>query len=449
MLKRSPSEMLAALPTTEREAFVTSLNEDEASSLLYDWRGFVARPDQIAPDGNWDIWLCLAGRGWGKTRTGAEWIKECVEGGAERIALIAETAADARDVIVEGESGILRCYPKSQRPLYESSKRRVTWQNGATATLFNANEPDQLRGPQFSVAWCDELAKWRYARETWDMLQFGLRLGSHPRVLVTTTPRPIEVVKAILAGDEGAVTVTRGNTMDNRSNLAKTFLDKVFKRYQGTRLGRQELNAEILGDIPNALWSYAMIETPRVAAVPALSRIVVAIDPAVSDNEGSDEHGIIVVGLDNTGKEAYVLEDGSKKGSPLDWARRAVALYDHYQADAIVAEVNQGGDMVTQTIHTVRSNVKVISVRATRGKHVRAEPIAALYEQGKVHHVGSFPDLERQMVMMTSAGYEGDDSPDRLDALVWACTELFPGMVQRVRPLPEPARPIKNYWNQM
>ena len=192
-----------------------------------------------------------------------------------------------------------------------------------------------------------------------------------------------------------------------------------------------------------------MIETPRVAAVPALSRIVVAIDPAVSDNEGSDEHGIIVVGLDNTGKEAYVLEDGSKKGSPLDWARRAVALYDHYQADAIVAEVNQGGDMVTQTIHTVRSNVKVISVRATRGKHVRAEPIAALYEQGKVHHVGSFPDLERQMVMMTSAGYEGDDSPDRLDALVWACTELFPGMVQRVRPLPEPARPIKNYWNQM
>jgi predicted phage terminase large subunit-like protein len=389
-----------------------------------------ARPEQIPPDGDWDIWLILAGRGWGKTRTGAQWVREAVQNGARRIALIGETASDARDVMIEGVSGILSVYPvEAERPLYEPSKRRLTWPNGAIATTFNATEPDQLRGPNFDLAWCDELAKWRYARETWDQLQFGLRLGDHPRVLVTTTPRPIELVKAIVAGSEGKVHITRGATMDNRSNLAAKFLEKIQLRYEGTRLGRQELRGEILGDIPNALWTYGQIEASRVRTHDPLNRVVVSVDPAISNTEDSDEHGIIVAGVNHKSQEAYVLEDASMSGSPLEWARRAVNLYDTHQADAIVIEVNQGGDMVAQTLRSVRNNVKIKEVRATRGKHVRAEPIASMYEQGRVHHVGSFPALETQMTQMTTFGYEGAGSPDRVDALVWAMTDLFPSMV--------------------
>lgn len=439
----SVAEQLAALTTEQRLSAMALLSETECESLLYDWRGFMARPDQVEPPGDWDIWLALAGRGWGKTRTGAEWIKEQQKAGRHRIALIAETAADGRDVIVEGESGILNCYPKSERPEYEPSKRRLTWSNGAVATIFNATEPDQLRGPQFDCAWCDELAKWRYARETWDQLQFGLRIGKHPRVLVTTTPRPIELVKAIVAGTEGKVHVTRGNTMDNRSNLATKFLERITSRYDGTRLGRQELRGEILGDIPNALWTYGNIDAYRIRAEdrPAeLKRIYVAVDPAVTNTEDSDHHGIIVVGEHVNGREAFVLEDGSRKGSPADWARRALALHDSWGADAIVTEVNQGGDMVAHTIRSIRSDVKITEVRASRGKHMRAEPIAALYEQGRVHHVGSFPELEQEMTLMTSAGYEGEGSPDRLDALVWGLTQLFPSMVQK--PKPKAAAPM-------
>lgn len=429
MLNQSASEELASLPSKDREDFIKSLSDDQAQALMYDWRGFNARPNQIEPDGDFDIWLALAGRGFGKTRLGAEWVKEQIDNGCMNGAFVAETAADARDVMVEGESGILSIYPPDQRPLYEPSKRRLTWPNGAVATLFNATEPDQLRGPQFDFGWCDELAKFRYARETWDQLQFGLRLGERPRVLVTTTPRPIEIIKSIISGKEGTVAVTRGNTMDNKANLAESFITKIYNRYGGTRLGRQELEAEILGDIPNALWTYAMIEISRVSEAPEIGRIIVAVDPAITNTENSDEHGLIVVGLHQNGKEAYVLEDGSARGSPLDWARRAVGLYDKWGADAIVAEVNQGGDMVEQNIKTVRDTVKVIQVRATRGKHVRAEPIASLYEQGRVHHVGAFDKLEKQMTTMTSAGYEGSDSPDRLDSLVWGITELFPDMV--------------------
>ena len=429
---QSPAEQLAALPEAERNTFIDSLSEEEAADLLNDWRGFLARPNQIAPDGEWDIWLLLAGRGFGKTRTGAEWIKEEVEEGrAKRIAFIAETAADGRDVMVEGDSGILSVYPlgHSNMPLYEPSKRRITWPNGAVATIYNATEPDQLRGPQHDTAWSDELAKWKYAPETWDQLQFGLRLGNHPRQLVTTTPRPIELVKAIVAGHEGRVHITRGRTMDNKANLAKTFIDKIELRYGGTRLGRQELDGEILGDMPGALWRLQDIDTYRVQQMPAtIDRIVVAVDPAVTNTEDSDEHGIVVAGI--KGDEGYVLEDGSLKGSPLTWAKRAVALYDHYAADAIVVEVNQGGDMVKQTLKSVREGLNIREVRATRGKHVRAEPIAALYEQGRVHHVGSYPELETQMTMTTNAGYEGENSPDRLDAAVWALTELFPEMIE-------------------
>lgn len=426
---QSPAELLAALPPEERDGFLASLSEADCEHLLHDWRGFLARPNQIAPDGKWDIWMVLAGRGFGKTRTGAEWVREQIAAGARRIALVGETAADTRDVMVEGESGLLSVYPAAERPLYEPSKRQVTWANGAIAKLYNATEPDQLRGPQHDIAWCDELAKWRYARETWDQLQFGLRLGEHPQQIVTTTPRPIELIRAIIAGQEGSVEVTRGQTMDNASNLAAPFLAKIEARYAGTRLGRQELDGEILGDLPGAIWSLDNLDLYRVAEAPDdLERILIGVDPAVTNTEDSDFHGIVAAGIKE--QSGYVLEDASIKGSPLQWARRAIALHDKYGADGIVIEVNQGGDMVAQTLRSVRETLNIIEVRATRGKHVRAEPIAALYEQGRVHHVGGFSELEEQMTMTTTAGYEGDDSPDRLDAAVWVLTELFPAMIE-------------------
>lgn len=428
---QSQSEKLADLSKEEQAAFITSLSQDECDALIYDWRGFHARPNQIAPDGDWDIWMALAGRGFGKTRMGSEWVKEKVASGqAKRIALIAETAADCRDVIVEGESGILSVYPDGQGPLYEPSKRRLTWPNGAVATLFNATEPSQLRGPNFDLAWSDELAKWRYARQTWDQLQFALRIGDNPQQIVTTTPRPIDLVKAIVAGEEGKVSITVGSTMENAANLSPKFLKKIRAKYEGTRLGRQELNAEILGDIPNALWSLQTIDLYRVRSMPDdLDRIVVAVDPAITNTERSDEHGIVAVGA--RGQDGYVLQDASISGTPQEWARRAIACYDEMEADCVVVEVNQGGDMVASTIRTIRDNIPIREVRATRGKHLRAEPISSLYQQGRIHHVGAFVELETQMVMMTSAGYEGEGSPDRLDALVWGMTELFPSMLRK------------------
>ena len=426
---KSPAELLASLPKKERADFIASLSKRQCDRLIYDWRNFMARPDQIEPKGDWEIWMVMAGRGFGKTRMGAEWVREQVERGAKRIALIGETAADTRNVMVEGQSGLLNIYPPGERPDYQSSKRQIIWANGAIAKLYNATEPDQLRGPQHEIAWCDELAKWKYARQTWDQLQFGLRIGDRPRQIVTTTPRPIELVKAIVSGQEGRVHVTAGKTADNRANLSAAFLEKIETRYGGTRLGRQELEGEILGDIPGALWRLEQIDLYRQKkAPPDLGRIVIAIDPATTCGENSDEHGIIVAAL---GKGVgYVLEDASLSGTPLQWARRAIALYDKYQADGIVIEVNQGGDMVAQTLRSVRGEVNVIEVRASRGKHVRAEPIAALYEQGRVHHVGAWPELESQMTLMTGAGFEGNGSPDRVDALVWALSELFPEIVQ-------------------
>lgn len=689
---RSPIETLATLPPNELAAALAKLTEAEARAMLYDWRGWHARPEQLAPVGEWDIWLVLAGRGWGKTKTGAEWVREEVAAGrAGKIALVAETAADARDVMV---SALRAVFPPDKAPIYTKSNRCVEFHNGAKAWTYNATEPDQLRGPQHDLSWCDELClvagtmvetgagprpiealrpgdmvwtrrglrrvarawrsspaaevwrlrtlagrdlvgtaghpvfvhgkgfvplralrngdtvsawetntsngvanagiatvaattraerasstivsftrtitancrqtwmftigmvtratmrfltswrspepsicgstargdssyggqrsgaairqrtsggsaslfsasahtagggssrsgcgqntarppanrrrsmpetpdtttdsvasvlplperravynievegeheyfangilthncKWRYARETWDMLQFGLRLGHHPRQIVTTTPRPIEVVKAIVAGQEGKVAITRGSTLDNRSNLAASFLDRVVKRYEGTRLGRQELNAEILGDLPGALWSQASLDTYRVRSAPELSRVLVSVDPAVTVTENSDQHGIVVAGVASD-QTAYVVEDASMSGTPREWASRAISLYRSHCADGIVVEVNQGGDMVAHTLRTVDPDVNIIEVRATRGKHVRAEPIAALYEQGRIRHVGQFPELESQMTQFTAEGYQGEDSPDRADAMVWAMTELFPGMVDRV-----------------
>ena len=426
---KSNAEVLAALPKEERDDFIATLSEDEVDALLNNWRGFLARPNQIEPGGDWDIWLVLAGRGFGKTRTGAEWIKEQVENGARRIALIAETQKDLEEVMIEGGSGILSVYPESERPLYRKKPVKLEFKNGAVALGYNATQPDQLRGPEFDCAWCDELAKWRYARQTWDQLQFGMRIGDKPRQIITTTPRPIELIKSIVSGGEGKVHVTRGRTMDNASNLAKTFLKKIVNRYEGTRLGRQELNAEILGDLPGALWRLGDIDAYRVNEIPNnIRRTVISVDPAITNTEDSDYHGIIASGVsdENIG---YVFEDASITGTPLDLARAAIQLYNKYSADCIVVEVNQGGDMVAQTIRSVNPNVKIQEVRASKGKHIRAEPVAALYEQGRVKHVGAFPDLETQMSLMTTSGYEGDDSPDRLDALVWGLISLFPTMV--------------------
>ncbi len=382
--------------------------------------------------------MVLAGRGFGKTRMGSEWIRENVTGtsplsagpsGWRRIALVAETAADARDVMVLGDSGILACHPKEFRPEWSPTNRRLTWPNGTEAWVYNATEPDQLRGPQHHAAWVDELAKFRYAQETWDQLQFGLRLGEHPRALVTTTPRPLPLIKRIMA-DSGTV-VTRGATLDNQSNLAANTVKQLYERYGGTRLGRQELEGEILTDIPGALWNRDMIDNCRIGEVPEhLERVFVAVDPAVSNNEGSDEHGIVVVGLarDKDGyARGYVLEDGSLRGNPEDWARRAVSLYRSWSADKIIAEKNQGGQMVESTIKAIDRSVPVKLVHASRGKVVRAEPISALYEQGRVHHVGRFDALEDQMCLFSIDNLRNlsNGSPDRVDALVWGLTELF------------------------
>jgi phage terminase large subunit-like protein len=336
---------------------------------------------------------------------------------------VAPTALDARNVMVEGESGLLSIGPAAERPDYEPSLHRLTWHNGAIATTYSADEPDRLRGPQHDFAWCDELAAWRYPA-AWDMLMFGLRVGADPRVVVTTPPRPIKLLRELLADPK--VVTTRGRTIENQENLASAFLDQIVRRYQGTRLGRQELDAEMLDDMPGALWQRGMIEAARTSTAPKLLRVVVAIDPAVSADENADETGIVAVGRDANG-HGYVLADASGRYAPAEWARVAIAAYGAHQADRIAAEINNGGDMVEATLRMIDPNVPFRAVRAARGKVARAEPVAALYEQGRIHHLGAFAQLEDQMCSFTSdfdrnaAGY----SPDRVDALVWALTELL------------------------
>jgi phage terminase large subunit-like protein len=427
---------LRALSEESRRDFFASLSDEESAALLYDWDMW-ARPEQLTPEclvtpTEKVTWLLLAGRGFGKTRVGSETlIREVQAGRCGRIALIAETAADARDVMVEGDSGIMRCSPPWFRPVYEPSKRRLTWPNGALAFTYNAVEPDQLRGPQFDFAWGDELAKWRYAQETFDNLQFGLRLGQRPRQIFTTTPRPIKLVREMV--NDPSVYVTRGRTLDNAPNLAASFMVQVRRKYEGTRLGRQELEAEILMDTPGALWSRELIERCYLPPYPdgpfpkhLFSRIVVGVDPAVSNNEGSDETGIIVAGVRASDSHVVVLNDATARYSPSEWALKAVSLYRAYSADKIVAEVNQGGDMVESTVRMVDPNVSYKAVHASKGKYTRAEPVSMLYEQGRVHHLGSFPALEDQMSQFTR-DFDKDMmgfSPDRVDAMVWALTEL-------------------------
>jgi len=426
---QSVAERLANLPKSEREEAISQLSDAEAEALLFDWRGFLARSDQVAPEGDWDIWLALAGRGWGKTETGAQWVKELQAQGVMNFALVAETQKDLDEVMV---ARLLAIYPDAERPHVKYKPTRVIWPNGATALGYNGTQPNQLRGPEFEAAWVDELAKYKYARETWDMLQFCMRRGTHPRQLITTTPRPIELVKAIVAGEEGKVHITRGSTMDNVANLASRFLKRVQDRYAGTRLGRQELNAEILGDLPGALWRQSIIDTYRLRDAPKMKRTLVSVDPAVTAGEEADEHGIIVAGMCEE-KHGHVLHDGSLRGSPTEWAQEAIALAKRHDAEGVVVEVNQGGDMVAHVLRTIAPNLNVIEVRASKGKHVRAEPIASLYEQGRVHHIGNYPELEGQMTQMTTEGFQGGGSPDRLDALVWAMSELFPDMIEPIR----------------
>jgi phage terminase large subunit-like protein len=384
-----------------------------------------ARPSQLPPAGDWNGWLACAGRGWGKNWVGSNWVNELAEHKiATRMGLIAATAADARDVMVEGESGILRCAPPWNVPDYEPSKRRLTWKNGATATLYSAEESDRLRGPQHDFLWADELAAWTSAQDAWDMAMFGLRLGRQPRWLVTTTPKPIKLVKALLARVGKDVVLTTGDTFENEANLAPSFIAALKDRYEGTRLGRQEIFAELLSDTPGALWNVEWLDRDRVTTAPELRRIVVAIDPAVSNNEGSDETGIIVAGI-AADKHIYVLEDLSGKFAPHQWAAKAIDAYRRHKADRIVAEVNNGGQMVEGTLRSVDYRVSFKSVHASRGKVVRAEPISALYEQRKVHHVGALDKLEDQMCNFTSDfDRSKSGSPDRVDALVWAGTEL-------------------------
>lgn len=440
----SLAQIFAELTDEEREEAIKSLSPAALAELKYNWE-FWARPNQLEPAGDWTTWLILAGRGFGKTRTGAETIRKWVCGDTplspgrySRIALVAETAPDARDVMVEGPAGLLASHPKDFRPTYYPSKRSVEWPNGAQAILFNAVEPDQLRGPQFDAAWCDELAKWRYAQATWDQLQFGLRLGEHPRQIVTTTPRPIPVIRQLVK-DKDTV-VTRGRTYDNAANLASPFLKQVEERYGGTRLGRQELEGEILEDVPGALWSRSSIDETRLTPeeAPDMERILVAVDPATSSEEGADEHGIVVVGMarDTNGyNRGYVLEDCTVRGRPEDWAKAAVHAYRKYSADRIIAEKNQGGEMVESVIRSVDRAVPVKLVHASRGKHVRAEPISALYEQRRVHHVGRFDKLEDQMCMFSVDNLKDGamGSPDRVDALVWGLTEIFDKITGRAK----------------
>lgn len=412
-------EKLALLSAEDRQDYLSKFSDEELIRLLESYE-FKARPKQYFPDGDWRIWCLLSGRGFGKSFVGSNWVIKQAQTQKYPIAIIGSNAADVRDYQIEtGESSIIKQCPKWFTPQYQPSKRRLVFPNGVIAVAYTAEDPDGLRGFNGNSAWCDELAKWQYPNETWDNLQFSLRLGNHPKICVTTTPRPIKLIKELWK--DPTVIKTIGSTVENRSNLADSFIHYVYDKYSGTRLGRQELEGEILFDTPGALFSYSNLDQYRVSKAPELKQVVVAIDPAVTANEESNETGIIVAGIDEN-NHGYTLEDASSIYHPNEWALKAIQLYDKYKASYIVAEVNQGGDLVINTIKQVakslgKAHIPVKAVRATKGKYTRAEPIGALYEQGKISHVGNFATLEDQLCTYLP----GDDiSPDRLDALVWA-----------------------------
>ncbi len=431
---RSGADWLASAPLATQEAFLGELSEAELIALpwMFD---FWALPHQIPPlDVDWRTWVIMGGRGAGKTRAGSEWVRSMVEGDrpdeagrASRVALVGETIDQAREIMVMGESGILACSPPDRRPHWEATRKRLVWPNGAMAQIFSAHEPEALRGPPFDAAWVDELGKWKKAEEAWDMLQFALRLGEMPQQVVTTTPRNVGVLKDILQAE--STVVTTAPTDANRAYLPASFLEEVYGRYAGTRLGRQELDGVLLDDIEGALWTGAMIEAAQVSVLPKFDRIVVAVDPPVTSTSRSDECGIVVAGVVMQGPpsdwRAVVLEDASVGGkTPLEWARAAIAARERHGAERLVAEVNQGGQMIETLLRQIDPMVPYRAVHATRDKTTRAEPIAALYEQGRIGHVRGLGALEDQMCQMAVTGYQGKGSPDRVDALVWALTEL-------------------------
>ncbi len=431
---RSGAALVASANVADRKAFLRGLSGPQLKALPYLF-DFWALEHQLAPVGDWRTWVILGGRGAGKTRAGAEWVRSMVEGSrprdpgaATRVGLIGETMEQAREVMVFGESGILACSPPDRRPTWIAGRQMLVWPNGAEARLYSAFDPERLRGPQFDAVWADEFAKWPKAQETWDMMQFGLRLGKKPRACVTTTPKNVEILKDLLA--RSSTVQTHATTQDNRAYLADGFLEEVQERYAGTRLGRQELDGVLLADVDGALWTSARLEGCRVNKAPALDRIVVAVDPPAGANASSDACGIVVAGIVSKGPvkdwKIYVLEDASVQGvSPNDWAAAAIAAMDRHGADRLVAEVNQGGAMVEAIVRSIDPSVSYRGVHATRGKEMRAEPVAALYEQGRVRHVLGLGALEDEMCQMTAEGYAGTGSPDRVDALVWALTDLF------------------------
>ena len=431
---RSGASWIASAAADVQERFLNELSEEEVLALpcLFE---FWAMDHQLPPEGAWRTWVVLGGRGAGKTRAGAEWVRSVVEGArpldpgrCRRVALVGETVDQVREVMVFGESGLLACSPPDRRPVWEAGRKRLVWPNGAVASVHSAHDPEGLRGPQFDAAWVDELAKWKRGQETWDQLQFALRLGDDPRVCVTTTPRNVAVLRRLL---ESPSTVrTHAPTEANAANLARSFLEEVRARYAGTRLGRQELEGVLMTDAEGAFWTRAQLEAFRVSEAGAFDRIVVGLDPAASAGSGADECGIVVVGGRTNGPpqdwRAVVLADCTVQGAtPNGWARAALDAMTQFGADRLVAEVNQGGAMVGEVLRQVDPLVPLKAVHAARGKAARAEPVAALYEQGRVAHVAGLDALEDQMCRMTVRGYEGSGSPDRVDALVWALHELM------------------------
>lgn len=392
-----------------------------ARLAIYNWAA-TARPNQLTPPGDWQAWLILAGRGFGKTRTGAEQVRRWAKD-YRYVNLIGATADDARDIMIDGESGILAVCPQNERPEYLPSKRQLKWPNGAKSLIFTADEPERLRGKQHEKLWGDELGSWRYP-EAWDQAMLGLRLGDNPQAIVTTTPRPTKLIRDLIAAT--STHVTYGSTYDNRANLAATFFSKIISKYEGTRLGKQELEGKLLDDVVGALWSQSRIDELKVSEYPALTRIVVSIDPAVTSGEDADETGIAVQAKAIDG-HAYLLEDISGRYTPLEWAKKAVDALDRWNADVIIGEANNGGDLIESNLRVERPNVPYRKVWASRGKVARAEPVSSLYEQGKVHHVGSFAKLEDELTSMTSDGNAGSASPNRADAVVWGMTELMLG----------------------
>ena len=428
-------DLAQELPKGELEAIVAALSPNTLVSLPWLFEHW-ALGHQRPPDGDWTTWVVLGGRGAGKTRAGTEWVRAQVEGGrpgdpgkASRVALVGESLDEAREVMVFGTSGILAASPPDRRPTWQATRRRLLWPNGAVAQIFSASDPESLRGPQFDAAWCDELGKWPKGAEAWDNLQLALRLGERPRTVVTTTPRSTPLLLGLVEA-EGTV-MTRAPTAANRMNLAPSFLATVMAKYAGSRTARQELDGEFVLDAENALWTWELIEAARRrrAEVPP-DRIVVAVDPPVTGGANADACGIIVAGVVQRGSPhewtAEIIADGSVQGvSPRAWASRAVELFHAHAADRMVAETNQGGDLVKAMLDQLDPSLPFRAVRATRSKGLRAEPVAVLYEQGRVSHRGEFRALEEQMRLMTSAGFRGQGSPDRVDALVWALTELI------------------------